>query len=451
MSSYRPIPYLPDAPVRRWLHPLQRFMEIEQTSGMMLLVCTVAALIISNSGWAAMYAKFWHTPVVLAIGSWRIEHTLEHLVNDGLMTLFFFVVGLEVKREMVLGELRAPRKAALPILAALGGMIAPACVYLAFEWGQPGERGWGIPMATDIAFVVGFLSLLGTRVPAGLKIILLSLAIVDDIGAVVVIALFYSATPDTTALTWGAIGLLLCVLFNRIGVRRLGIYFILGVLIWFAFLKSGIHPTIAGVLLGLLTPASAWVSDAELRAAIRDAQRKLDSVGGAAQQQAELRWGLLEVTAREAVSPLERLERGLHPWVAYGIMPLFALANAGVTLDFGAALEGVTLPTALGLLLGKPLGIFLLSWLAIRAGMAQLPSGVDNRILFGAACLGGIGFTMALFIANLALRGPLLDSAKMGVLGGSVASSVLGLVLLSMWLPKRGQSLASSRLSSAEL
>jgi NhaA family Na+:H+ antiporter len=425
-------------------------MEIEQTSGVLLLICTVAALAMSNSAWAETYVQFWHTSVVLAIGSWRFEHTLEHLVNDGLMTLFFFVVGLEVKREMVLGELRMPRKAALPILAALGGMIFPAAVYLFFEWGQPGERGWGIPMATDIAFVIGFLSLLGTRVPAGLKIILLSLAIVDDIGAVVVIALFYSATPDTVALAWGAMGLMLCVVFNRIGVRRLAIYFMLGVLIWFAFLKSGIHPTIAGVILGLLTPASAWVSDAELRAAIRDAQRKLDSAGGAAQQQAELRWGLLEVTAREAVSPLERLERGLHPWVAYGIMPLFALANAGVPLNFGAGLEGVTLATALGLLIGKPVGIFLLSWLAIRMGAAQLPSGVDNRIFFGAACLGGIGFTMALFIANLAFRGPLLDSAKIGVLAGSMASSVLGLVLLHLWLPRRGQSLAARRQGNTE-
>jgi NhaA family Na+:H+ antiporter len=429
---------LPDAPIRRWLHPLQRFMEIEQTSGILLLLCTATALAISNSGWAAQWVAFWHTPVALSVGTWRLEHSLEHIVNDGLMTLFFFVVGLEVKREMVLGELRAPRKAALPIFAALGGMIAPACVYLLLEWGTPGERGWGIPMATDIAFVVGFLSLLGQRVPAGLKIFLLSLAIVDDIGAVVVIALFYSGTPDLGALAWGGVGLMLCVLFNRVGVRRLAVYSLIGIGIWFAFLKSGVHPTVAGVLLGLLTPASAWVSDAALRAAIREAQRRLDTAGSADKQQADLRWGLLEFTAREAVSPLERLERGLHPWVAYGIMPVFALANAGVKVDPGSATEGVFWATFLGLLIGKPVGIFLFSWAAVRVGGAQLPSGVNYRSLFGAACLGGIGFTMALFIAQLALRGPLLDSSKIGVLSASAVSTVLGLLLLSLWLPKKG-------------
>ncbi|HMP03590.1 MAG TPA: Na+/H+ antiporter NhaA [Gemmatales bacterium] len=437
VTTTRPAPFLPDAPIRRWMHPLLRFMEIEQTSGILLLICTVIALGMSNSPWAHDWEHFWHLNVAFSVGSWTMDGSLSHWINDGLMVLFFFVVGMEVKREMVLGELRNPRKAALPIFGALGGMVVPAGIYLALQWGEPGQHGWGIPTATDIAFVVGFLSLLGSRVPPGLKMFLLTLAIVDDIGAVLLIAIFYSGDVNAGLLFAGLGGCLLCVVFNQVGVRRIPVYTIVGIGVWLAFFHSNVHPTIAGVMLGLLTPTQAWVGLPDLRAAIEDAQLRLKSIEGTHQPQTDWRWGVLALAAREAVAPLERLERALHPWVAFGIMPLFALANAGVTVEPQALEGGVSLACALGLVVGKSFGIFFFSWLAVRSGFAQLPTGVNLKVLFGGACFGGIGFTMALFIANLALKGELLASAKVGVLAGSTVAVLLGVGWLYFTLPRR--------------
>jgi NhaA family Na+:H+ antiporter len=428
---------LPPRPVERLVRPFVRFLEIESASGIVLLACTALALFVANSRWAAAYDDFWHMQLSIAIGSWQLDESLAHWVNDALMTVFFFVVGLEIKRELVDGELREPKKAALPIMAALGGMIVPAGIYLSFQFGEEGESGWGIPMATDIAFVVGFLALLGKRAPLGLKILLLALAIADDIGAVLVIAFFYSSDIAFMPLGLAAIGFALAYFCNRIGVRTVTVYVIIGIGIWMGFFYAGVHPTVAGVLLGLMTPGSAWLGQTALREVIADAIDRLDGVRD--RPHARERTKVVEevtITAQETVSPLERLERTLHPWVAFVIMPLFALANAGVPIGASAFGEPLALAVAGGLILGKPLGIVTFSWLAVRAGWASLPAGVNWLVMAGAGCLAGIGFTMSLFIAALALEGTLLHAGKIGTLAGSAVSAIVGMVLLIVALPR---------------
>jgi Na+:H+ antiporter, NhaA family len=411
-------------PLERWLRPVVRFLRVESSSGILLLACTLVALALANSPWSSAYAAFWQTQVGLAFGGFELHKPLLLWINDGLMTLFFFVVGLEIKREMVSGELAERRKALLPIVAALGGMVAPAALYLMFQWGRSTVVGWGIPVATDIAFVVGFLTLLGPRVPHGLKVLLLTLAIADDIGATLIIALVYSTDLTFSALSAGMVGFGAVLLFRWLGVRRLLVYVALGVVIWVAFVKSGVHPTVAGVGLGLLTPARPWLGD----------RVPVDVVTGLFR-----RFGPEEDVAqrRESVSPLERLEGELHPWVAFLVMPLFALANAGVPIELAALGRPVALTVAAGLVLGKPIGIVLFSWAAVRLGLARLPAEIGNKVLVGAGCLAGIGFTMSLFIAGLALPGTHLDEAKIGILGGSSVSAALGCWLLWLFLPAK--------------
>lgn len=368
-----------------------------------LLTCTAVALGLANSPAAAWFASLWKTAVSVSVGGFTIAGDLGHLViNDGLMTIFFFVVGLEIKRHMVHGELRDPRKALLPMFAALGGVVMPAAIYLALQWGEPGQRGWAVPMATDIAFVVGFLALFGSRVPFGLKILLLSLAIVDDLVAVLIIAFVFTETIAWSWLALAGVAFGLIYVFQRIGVRSIGVYAWVGIFIWFAFLQSGVHPTVAGVMLGLLTPARAWLG--------------------------------------EAGSPLQRLEDGLHPWVAFGIMPLFALANAGVLLEASALAEPVAMAVAVSLAIGKPVGILLLCLLAVRSGVTSLPDGVTWPMLAGGACLAGIGFTMALFLNSLAFPGAAFADAasagKIGTLAGSMVSAVIGAIVLSSALKR---------------
>lgn len=412
-------------------------MHVEAASGVVLLACTAAALALANSPLAKWFAGIWKTPVLLTLGPLSLSGDVGHLiVNDGLMTIFFFVVGLEVKREIVHGELRDPRKALLPVFAALGGVLVPALIYLALQWGQPGQRGWAIPMATDIAFVAGFLALFGKRVPFGLKIMLLSLAIVDDLVAVLIIAFVFT---DTIAWAWLAVaagGFAVVYGFNRIGVRSIGIYVFLGAGIWLAFLQSGVHPTVAGVLLGVLTPARAWIGRESLADVLQVAWRRITDEADPGVTPADA--GRAQFAAREAISPLERLEVGLHPWVAFAIMPLFALANAGVELRPSALGEPVALAVAAGLAVGKPVGILLLCAVAVRLRVTDLPAGVTWGMLAGGACLAGIGFTMALFLNALAFPAgefATLESAgKIGTLAGSVISAVLGAVVLSLAL-----------------
>lgn len=418
--------------------PLIRFFEVEAASGIVLLACTIIALLLANSPYADAYFRLWQTKLSLQFGESTWGLSIGHWINDGLMTVFFFVVGLEIKRELVHGELNNPRVAALPAIAALGGMVVPAMIYLLTLGEQSGSarQGWGIPMATDIAFVVGFLSLFGARVPHGLKIFLLSLAIVDDLGAVLVIAIFYSSNISLAALLLGASGLALTVLLNRSGVRQIPIYVVVGIGIWSAFLASGVHPTVAGVLLGLLTPTSAWLegrSLIELLSDLRDshASAKLPI-------NYEKINGLIHV-AKEIISPLERLEIRLHPWVAFLIMPIFALANAGVPLEVAAITAPVAKSVAFGLVLGKPLGIVLFSWLAVKIVRTRLPSGTTWPMLGSAGVLAGIGFTMSIFIASLALDQNQLVAGKAGTLLGSSIAVMIGLIALHLTLPRRNK------------
>lgn len=430
---------LPKEPIDRVVEPLARFVHVQSASGVVLLAATLAALGLANSPWAGEFQAFWNTPVGFSLGDAELNHSLKHWINDGLMVLFFFVVGLEVKRELTRGELQDLRTAALPIAAALGGMLVPAAIYLALQWGQPGHRGWGIPMATDIAFVVGCLALLGSRVPPGLRILLLSLAIADDIGAILVIAIGYTSDLNLIALGWGALGIVLVMLLRKAGVRSIPIYTVLGVAIWFGFHESGVHATIAGVILGLMTPVEPWVSQNRLRAFLDDVGDFLtgepdeDESRVKEERQSVLR--SMELAARETIAPLERLETTLHPWVSFGIMPVFALANAGVAIDPASLSHPVSVAVAAGLVIGKPAGIVLFSWLAVRSGLAKLPAGVSWTVLAAGGVLAGIGFTMSLFIGGLALTGELLDAAKAGILIGSLIAAVLGMGLLRYWLP----------------
>ncbi len=430
---------LPQSVIGRWMRPVLRFLEIEAHSGVLLLACAAVALFAANSPMAEAFHAIWEIPIGFSLAGFELRLSLHHWINDGLMTIFFFVVGLEIKREFVLGELRDPRSAALPLAAALGGMLVPVAIYLALQLGEVGERGWGISMATDIAFVVGVLALMGPRVPHGLRITMLTLAIVDDIGAVIVIAIVYSGAISGTALAAAAAGFGLCFFLNRIGVRMVSVYVVIGAGIWYATLVSGVHPTVAGVLLGLSTPTRALIGDRSFRGLLRDVVSHLEG-----DRKAYLPDGqhavLMQVAegARETVSPLERLETGLHPWVAFGIMPLFALANAGVHIDASELLHPVGVAVVAGLVVGKPVGIVLLSWIFVRAGVARLPAGVSWLAMIGGGLLGGIGFTMALFIAGLALDASLLDPAKIGILIGSAIAGVAGFVFLYAVLPHPG-------------
>jgi NhaA family Na+:H+ antiporter len=427
--------------IERVLRPFAQFAHTASSGGIVLLACTAVALVWANSPWAASYHHLWELEIGLDAGPFAFRSTLHHFINDGLMVVFFFLVGLEIKREALIGELASFQRAALPAAAALGGMIVPAAIYAAFNPGGPGSAGWGVPMATDIAFALGVLALLGDRVPAGLKVFLAALAIVDDIGAVLVIAVFYTERVDWVALGLAGFFLLLAVVANLAGVRQPWAYSLIGLALWGAVLASGVHATIAGVLLAMTIPSRTRINEDEF---LRGARRSVDAFERACgpetdvlinqeQQEALL---TLETLCEQTQAPLQRTERKLHGIVAFGIMPLFALANAGVPLtggEGGAALSSpVTLGVLLGLVVGKPLGITLFSWAAVRSGLATLPGGVTWRLIHGAAWLGGIGFTMSLFVAGLAfIEAPvLLTEAKLGVLMASLAAGLVGALLL---------------------
>ena len=428
-------PQLPEEPIQRIIGPLTRFLHVEAASGVVLLAATVVALVLANSRVSDEFLAFWQMEVGFRFGSFEFQHSLKHLINDGLMAIFFFVIGLEVKRELVIGELRDLRRAALPIAAAIGGMVVPAGLYLALELGQPGQRGWGIPMATDIAFVVGCMAVLGSRVPHSLRITLLSLAIADDIGAILVIAIGYT---DHLSLSWlaaGFVGIAMVFGLSRLGVRSFAVYTALGVFVWFAFHESGVHATVAGVILGLMTPARSYVGTGLFGQILARAEQVVQGDWEAEAHRAE-RVRKFRHMARETIPPLEYLENTLHPWVGFAIMPVFALANAGVPIQISELGSRLSMAVMLGLVIGKPLGITLASWLAVKIGLARLPEGLNWKVIIAGGCLCGIGFTMALFIAELALSGDSLDTAKIGILGGSLVSAVLGMILLPAFLPK---------------
>ncbi|GAA3678600.1 Na+/H+ antiporter NhaA [Nocardioides ginsengisoli] len=426
-------------PLARYVaRPLREFLHIESAGSVLLLLATVAALLWVNlpfAGWAAGYDHFWHTPLALRVGDWRIEESLQHWVNDGLMTIFFFVVGLEIKYELVRGDLRDPRTAALPIIAAVGGMAVPAVLYALLAGGGAAGSGWGIPMATDIAFAVGVLGLLGSRIPSAARLFLLTLAIVDDIGAIVVIALFYT---DDLSLGWLAValGLLaMMALLRAVRVWAVPVYAVLGVATWFALLQSGVHATLAGVAIGLLTPAVALlrpeVATDYAVEGLRD--NELD-----AEELHRLRFLI-----GESVPMVERLQTRLHPLSSYVVLPVFALANAGVVLGDGVLRDAVTSSVGLGigagLVLGKPLGIALACFVAIRLGIGRMPDGTTWPQIIGIGAVAGIGFTVSLFIAGLSFPGSaaLTDEAKVGILLASVVAAVVGVLILLLSTRRR--------------
>ncbi|PFG73271.1 Na+/H+ antiporter NhaA [Tepidiforma thermophila] len=443
--------------VRRFVRPAQRFAAIEASGGIVLLLGALIALAWVNSPWEQSYHDLWETELALDLHLFKIEQHLGHAVNDGLMVLFFFVVGLEIKRELVSGELSSPRRAILPAAAALGGMLGPALIYTAFNIGTETAHGWGIPMATDIAFAVGVLTLLGRRVPAPLKVFLLALAVADDLGGIVVIAVFYTESLSFEALGWAALVLLVILVINRGGVSAIGPYVFLGVLFWAAMLKSGIHATIAGVILAMLTPSRPYYTDEDFDATLERLQTEY-ALARADGDHDRMQQALAQIEdlASGMESPLDRLEHRLAPWTAFVIVPIFAIANAGVAVSGEMLREAVsspvTLGVALGLVLGKPIGIFLTSWVCVRLGLAQLPANTSFRQVLGAGMIAGIGFTVALFIAGLSFENPAhLDEAKVGILAASALAGVLGSAyLLLLPAPKSSDAgLEAARAASA--
>ena len=386
---------------------IREFLKLESASGILLVVAGVLAMVAANTPLADGYEALLQTQFKVQLGEFKLDKPLVIWVNDLLMAIFFLLVGLEIKREVVMGELSDSSKVALPAIAALGGMIVPAAIYAALNWNDPvGIRGWAIPSATDIAFALGVLSLLGERVPVGLKIFLMTLAVLDDLGAIVIIALFYTDGLSLTALMLAALAVAVLFALNRFGVLRIAPYMLVGSVLWLCVLKSGVHATLAGVVAALFVPATGTAGDREH-------------------------------------SPLRRLEHSLHPWVAFGILPIFAFSNAGVALG-GMSLRDLLQPIPLGIMLGlfvgKQVGVFTFAWAAVKLGIARLPTGVEFRHVYGAAILCGIGFTMSLFIGMLAFEdteiGKFLVTDKLGILVGSLTSAVVGYLVLHFVLPK---------------
>ncbi|HMB53075.1 MAG TPA: Na+/H+ antiporter NhaA [Thermoanaerobaculia bacterium] len=415
---------------RRILTPFQSFVRSESFGGVLLIVAAVVAFIWANSPGAGAYEAMKETTFGVSFGDWGLEKALILWVNDLLMAIFFLLVGLEIKREFVVGELSERRAAMLPMAAALGGMVVPALIYAAVNRGGPGIDGWGIPMATDIAFALGIMALLGKRVPLGLKVFLTALAIVDDLGAVLVIALFYTEDLATSKLVAALAVWALALLYGLVGGRRIGIFALFGVVLWYLMLKSGVHATVAGVLLAFTIPMRRELDPSTIRDRLASMFRSSDF------ERQEVDVERVEDLVEKAHSPLHDLEHSLQPWVAFAIMPIFALFNAGFTLSDDASLAApVALGAFLGLLLGKPLGVALFAWLAVKSGAAALPRRVGWGALWGTGLLAGIGFTMSLFIATLGFGGGgALDQAKLGVLSASVVAAVGGLAVLMVTL-----------------
>ena len=424
--------------LERVLRPFQQFVETGAIGGIILLATTVVALLWANSPWAASYEHLWEQKLVIGPAGTPLEMTLHQWINDAAMAVFFLLVGLEIKRELMVGELASPRQAALPIVAALGGMVVPAALYAAFNAGGPGSAGWGVPMATDIAFALGIITLLGSRVPVGLKVFLTALAIVDDLGAVLVIAVFYTASLNLAAMLAAAGALAVLLLLNRLRVYKLLPYLLIGIVLWYFLLQSGVHATIAGVVLALTVPAATRINAPDLSGRARALIDEFDRVEKGAEsvvtnrgQQEALH--AMDQAVSDVNAPLLRLEHALNRPVSFVIMPLFALSNAGVALGgAGAALASpVAIGIMLGLVIGKVVGISVFSWLAVRLGWASLPQNAPWKALVATAMLGGIGFTMSLFIAGLAFPDPaMLDEAKIGVLAASTIAGVGGFLIL---------------------
>ena len=420
--------------------PLVEFMRMEAFGGIVLMFFTILAMGLTNSIFGESFLAYWKQNFGIHLGEWQLSKSLLHWINDGLMAIFFFVVGLEIKRELLTGGLSSIKKASLPIFGAIGGMTVPALVYILFNQTGSGTHGWGIPMATDIAFALGILLLLGKRIPTSLKLLLTSIAIVDDIGAVIVIALYYTSEIDWVYLLYGGGIYVILWIINLLKIRNLSVFLILGMLLWFTLLKSGVHATLAGILLAFTIPARANRNVSEF---IRSNTVLLKELGTTLVKDKKLKEkniqssiSAVEGNCIEVISPLQRLEHLFHPWVAYLIVPLFAFSNAGVILDgnvMGNILNPISLGVILGLFIGKPLGIFLFSYLGVKMGFAQKPQKICWSQIIGIGFLGGIGFTMSFFVSQLAFSDPsILNQAKIAVLIASVVSGLLGFIILRM-------------------
>lgn len=433
-------PHWSSTSIARVLGPMQQFINRSASSGIVLIIATVVALALANSGLAQAYTDLLHTEIGITVGPFELREDLLHWINDGLMAIFFFLVGLEIKREVSVGELSELRAAALPIVAAIGGVVVPASIYALFNFGGIGAHGWGVPMATDIAFALGCLALLGNRIPFALKIFLTAVAIVDDLIAVLVIAFFYSAGINFVALGIGFVVLALLVLANIFGIRNFTLYIALGLIVWVAFLESGVHATIAGVLIALTIPARNRIDGPTFIGRVHTIVHEFQQgdlqptpmLTSERQQSAVIE---LEELCEQVQAPLQKMEHSLHNWVSFLIMPIFALANAGVTFSLGS-LGGetlfVVLGVVLGLVLGKPIGLLGAAWLAVRSGLVVLPPGVSWQHMTGAGMLAGIGFTMSLFIASLGFSDPdLLSAAKFAILIASLIAGTAGFLYLS--------------------
>ncbi|MFH2124429.1 MAG: Na+/H+ antiporter NhaA [Pseudomonadota bacterium] len=421
--------------------PLDKFIHYDAASGLLLMGCAILALLLANTSLATAYDHIRHTVITLQLGSFTLSHTLHHWINDGLMALFFFLVGLEIKREILVGELACLRQALLPIGAAIGGMIVPALFYAAINKDSIGAGGWAIPMATDIAFAVGVLVLLGKRVPKSLFGFLLALAIVDDLGAILIIAFFYTKTIDQNMLIWAAFIFFLLIGCNRVGIRKPLPYFLLGGLLWLTLLNSGIHATLAGVLTALTVPANPRCHPSKSIEVMSNLLTRLDKVHepdwtivGNTKAQGVLQ--NLEDSIHNMASPLQRLELHLHPWSAFLIIPLFALANTGIPIEFSSLTTTLRHPVTLGvmggLVAGKAIGVFTSVWLLQQTRISRLPSGINLHHIAGISLLAGIGFTMSIFIGELSFAGQenLLLQAKTGVLVGSLLAGISGFLWL---------------------
>src|SRR5690554_4270325 len=423
------------------IQPVSRFISKSTTGGIVLFVAALVAIFFANSPWAEDYAHFWHQHVVIAFGDYKLDMTLHHWINDGLMAIFFFVVGLELKRELTNGELASPKKAALPIIAAIGGMLFPALIYLFFNGGTDAAHGWGIPMATDIAFALGVLYLLGNKVPLSLKVFLTALAIVDDLGAVFVIALFYTSDLNLMYLSIGIALFILLLLCNKLGFKSPIFYAIIGIGgIWLAFLLSGVHATIAAVLAAFAIPANARINESYFAYKIDELRTRFFAIDPKDKQpnltgeQIHLVEEMRSLT-KDALPPSQRLEHGMHSFVAFVVMPVFALCNAAIPISFGGGISNVTIGVALGLLVGKVIGVFGLIALIIKLKWIPKPEGMTMTKLLGIGFLASIGFTMSLFVTELAFdvnkHPEFPDQAKLGIIFASLIGGVIGFMILN--------------------
>lgn len=434
-------------PVDRLMKPIRRLFKSETATGVLLIIMVVIAMVWANSPWSHSYHSLWESHLIIGLEDFKIDKSVHHWINDGLMAIFFFVIGLEIKREIISGDLSSWKKASLPAAAALGGMLVPAAVYLIFNYDSPGENGWGIPMATDIAFTLGLVAIISSRVPLALKVFLTALAIVDDIGAILVIAIFYTPDISTINLVYASIFLGLMIVGNLIGIRNRWFYFIVGAFgLWTSILYSGIHATIAGVLAAFAIPARVKVERDQFKERLSYWFKKYPETevkdGPFISEEKHTMMLDIEKGIRHAMTPLQYLESKLEPLVSYFIIPLFALANAGVTVDGEVNIlnNPITMGIILGLLLGKIVGITILSQLMIKLGISDPPKNSSLKSIGGVSIMAGIGFTMSLFLADLAFDDQhLINSAKIGILIASFLASVIGILWFKLFIPKHGE------------